>query len=290
MDISQTVQSIFENEFQQGSLFKPPLGDACRYAIEGGQKLRPKILLDLAGTSSGAKDFSIFIEYLHSASLVVDDLPCMDNALERRGKPALYLKYGQSNAQLVAGKLQLASLYHLYRGIRKLPPNLVNRVENYINGQISDLYNGQYSDLDRKRLNSLPPREKADKLIKMVEFKTGSLFAITLYLAQVWRIKNISRKLDEETIDSYLDKAHKAGLSLGILYQIIDDIRDSNSDSNSNDESSINLVHNLEKWELINLFNRHVRQLKITSNGFYLSFNTIAQLIIGMIGQFKLFI
>ena len=51
---------------------------------------------------SRAKDLAIALEYFHTASLLFDDLPCMDNASERRGVPCVHLAFGEAGAILAA--------------------------------------------------------------------------------------------------------------------------------------------------------------------------------------------
>lgn len=81
--------------------------EAVRYALfSGGKRLRPVLTL-LGAELVGGKTDSMFpaacaVEFVHTSSLVFDDLPCMDNAAERRGKTSLHEKYGEGLAVLVA--------------------------------------------------------------------------------------------------------------------------------------------------------------------------------------------
>lgn len=88
--------------------------DALDYALfPGGKRLRP--VLTLLGTEAvGGKREKILptaaaIEFVHTSSLIFDDLPCMDDAVERRGKKALHQKYGEGTAVLVGLALLNAS-------------------------------------------------------------------------------------------------------------------------------------------------------------------------------------
>ncbi|MGI9035340.1 MAG: polyprenyl synthetase family protein [Pyrinomonadaceae bacterium] len=80
---------------------------AIEYALfPGGKRLRPILTLLGAGIVGGAAESVLpsaaAVEFIHSSSLIFDDLPAMDNAPERRGKPALHEKFGAGLAILAA--------------------------------------------------------------------------------------------------------------------------------------------------------------------------------------------
>lgn len=89
----------------------PLLARAVRYAVfPGGARLRPKLCLAVAA-ANGNSDPALSaaaaasIELLHCASLVHDDLPCFDNADERRGKPSVHVAFGDQIAVLTGDAL-----------------------------------------------------------------------------------------------------------------------------------------------------------------------------------------
>lgn len=81
--------------------------EAVEYALfSGGKRLRPVLTL-LGAELFGARAETILPaavagEFIHTSSLIFDDLPCMDNAAERRGKTSLHEKFGEGLAVLVA--------------------------------------------------------------------------------------------------------------------------------------------------------------------------------------------
>ena len=81
--------------------------EALRYAVfPGGKRLRPLLAL-LAARLGGAPDgqaltLSCAVEFIHTSSLVLDDLPCMDDASLRRGRPAPHVVFGEGVALLAA--------------------------------------------------------------------------------------------------------------------------------------------------------------------------------------------
>jgi geranylgeranyl diphosphate synthase type II len=81
--------------------------EAVEYALfSGGKRLRPVLTLLGAELVGGQSEIIVpaacAVEFIHTSSLIFDDLPCMDNANERRGKTSLHEKYGEGLAVLVA--------------------------------------------------------------------------------------------------------------------------------------------------------------------------------------------
>jgi len=73
-----------------------PVHEAMRYSVLGaGQRIRPVLALRVArmlGAQSGhVLRMAAAVELLHCASLVIDDLPCMDNEQERRVRPTVHI-------------------------------------------------------------------------------------------------------------------------------------------------------------------------------------------------------
>jgi geranylgeranyl diphosphate synthase type II len=87
---------------------------AMRYAaLSEGKRLRPILSISVAEISGHPADHVLdaacAIEYVHTASLILDDLPCMDNGALRRSKPCTHLAYGEPTALLaVMGLIALA--------------------------------------------------------------------------------------------------------------------------------------------------------------------------------------
>lgn len=287
------MESILEREKRSSNLFREPLGDMCAYALEGGQRLRPNLLLAVAGAR--AHHFALFIEYIHNASLIIDDLPCMDNAETRRGQLAVYRKFGEKHAQLCAGKLKLGGLHQLYKGLRHFPSALTERVEEFVYKRLEELYDGQYHDLnhgEREGEKTLKggevkketPRQRVQRLLGMVESKTGSLFSLALCLGYVYRIY---RQEGEPTAEQ-LEQAHRAGRAIGVMYQIIDDLRDYEEEKNL--PSTVNLAVNLRQWELDNLFREQVNTVRTSMEGFFLGFKYVSELVLKMLRMYRNYI
>ena len=106
------------------------LSEAMRYAVgTGGKRIRPLICLASAvavgGKPEDAKYPAAAIELLHNYTLIHDDLPAMDNDRERRGKPTVWVKFGEANA-ILAGDALLALAYQV---AAKAPRNVAAIVD-----------------------------------------------------------------------------------------------------------------------------------------------------------------
>jgi len=84
--------------------------EAMRYSLEaGGKRIRPALVLEFCrlcgGDAEAALPFACAIEYIHTYSLIHDDLPCMDDDDLRRGQPSSHIKFGEANALLAGDAL-----------------------------------------------------------------------------------------------------------------------------------------------------------------------------------------
>lgn len=98
-----------------GAGFNTVVRDAV---FPGGKRLRPVlVLLGAEAVGVRGKDFdledylaaAVAVEYVHTSSLIFDDLPCMDDARERRGQTALHVRHGEALAVLAGLNLMNAS-------------------------------------------------------------------------------------------------------------------------------------------------------------------------------------
>ena len=79
------------------------------YSLDGGKRLRPIIAMaicnSLCNNINNVLNFSVAIELIHTSSLIIDDLPCMDDDNYRRNKLSFHCKYSVVKAQLVSEQL-----------------------------------------------------------------------------------------------------------------------------------------------------------------------------------------
>lgn len=108
-----------------------PLHRAIRYAVfSGGKRLRPRLLIAVAAAcEAGPVEIELVlnaacaVEFLHSASLIHDDLPVFDDAPERRGRPTVHVLFGEPLA-ILAGDALLSRAYEV---IAESPSRLAHR-------------------------------------------------------------------------------------------------------------------------------------------------------------------
>ena len=94
-ELAPVVECGLEAHFPRG---EGPLLDCMRYAtFSGGRRMRPVLCLLAADFSDVPRDEALplaaAVEYLHTASLIYDDLPAMDDAYTRRGMPPAHEKF-----------------------------------------------------------------------------------------------------------------------------------------------------------------------------------------------------
>ncbi len=190
---------------------------AARYAIAGpGKRLRPLLAMLAAeqfgeGPSPGTLEFGCALEMVHAASLILDDLPSMDDAYMRRGRPACHRRFGEDVAVLAAVSL-LNEAYGVAARASGLSGEqrllLVERLSGVIGFQ--GLAAGQIRDLHDR-----PPLEKR-ALHDLNHHKTGMLFIAAVEGGAI----TVGAGPDE------LKAARDFGAALGKAFQLLDDLVD----------------------------------------------------------------
>src|ERR1035441_7160276 len=134
----------------------PLFEEALRHVLENpGSLVRPQIVFLMAIAYdldvAHAKDLAIALEYFHSASLLFDDLPCMDNAAQRRGAPCAHLAFGDAGAILAALALINRAYALSWRAVSGCMRDRQSRAISYIEQRlgVEGLLNGQSLDLHR---------------------------------------------------------------------------------------------------------------------------------------------
>ncbi len=127
------------------------LSAAMRYAVgSGGKRIRPLVCLAAAiaagGKAEDAACCAAAIEILHNYTLVHDDLPSMDNDVERRGKPTVWKKFGEADAILAADALQalaFATAARTERNAADAVRILAEAAFGVVKGQVEDIAAGK---------------------------------------------------------------------------------------------------------------------------------------------------
>ncbi|WP_293651525.1 polyprenyl synthetase family protein [uncultured Campylobacter sp.] len=219
--------------------FHPYFNEALAWVLKaGGKHFRAQLVIGTAKAINPSCDpyaAALAVELLHTYSLIHDDLPAMDNANLRRGVPTLHVKYDEVTAILAGDALNTAAFGVLANS--NLPPHIAIKCIQVLskNGGLDGMVIGQAIDcyFENKKLS-------LDELEFLHLHKTGALIAASMQIGAI--VAGVS---DEESNDIY-----KAGLKLGLAFQIHDDIIDATSSSDkagkpTNNDSSKNSFTNL---------------------------------------------
>lgn len=193
--------------------------EAMRYSLfAGGKRLRP--ILSLAAAEACDGDFenalapASAVECIHTYSLIHDDLPCMDDDDLRRGMPTSHVKYGEGIAVL-AGDALLTIAFEI---LAKTPATKRYDVGAYITelavaSGSRHLIGGQVADLEGEGSDVL----LSPSQLKFIhQSKTAALLTASIRLGAM-TANATPKKLESLTV---------YGQSLGLAFQVIDDILD----------------------------------------------------------------
>jgi geranylgeranyl diphosphate synthase type II len=197
-----------------------PVHQAMHYALTGaGKRVRPVLTLavaDLFGMrSEPVLDLACAVEMVHACSLVLDDLPSMDDAALRRGRPTVHRAFGESVALLAAlGLLNrayalVAEAAHRLSLRRYTTEDVVHHLAAAIGSD--GLIGGQALDLLTR-----PEEMDLDVLEYIHSHKTGALF---MAAGELGAMAADARRKDLEVIARYAK-------NLGLAFQIADDLLD----------------------------------------------------------------
>jgi geranylgeranyl pyrophosphate synthase len=197
-----------------------PLADVARYALAGGKRVRP-LLAELVGRVVGAPpaavtEVAIAVEYLHVASVLLDDLPCMDDASARRGAPPAHARFSEAEAILTAVALTSRS-YALLLGApvaraRANPEMAILACDTVAR----EMAVGQAIELRRDGGAGHDGGPSPERVRSLHERKTASLFGL------VARLVVACGTVSAATADRLV----RFVTLLGRAYQAVDDIED----------------------------------------------------------------
>ena len=206
---------------------QPPqeLHRAMRYAVlGGGKRLRP-VLVYTTGVALGATLESLdasaaAVEIIHAYSLVHDDLPAMDDDALRRGRPTCHVAFGEAMAILAGDALQ-ALAFEVLAGDATLPNAPRIHVEMLATLAAAcgshGMAGGQALDLAAVGKHLTP-----QQLEQMHVHKTGALIRASV------RLGALASGCEDKAL---LDALDRYGHSIGLAFQIRDDILDIEGDS-----------------------------------------------------------
>jgi geranylgeranyl diphosphate synthase type II len=203
------------------------LYESMRYSLTaGGKRIRPVLTLAvcdmLGGDTVQALPYACAVEYIHTYSLIHDDLPAMDDDDMRRGKPTNHMVYGEATAILAGDSLLTCAMEAMLKDMMLYfdkPQELARRIRAaniIIKGSgIRGMIGGQIADIEAEE------RAISPELLDYIHLnKTAALIESAL-LAGAY-IAGADRQ--------QLDALSVFGESLGLAFQIVDDLLDVRGD------------------------------------------------------------
>lgn len=190
--------------------------DAMKYSLtNGGKRLRPVLTLEFCKACGGDRHDAIeaacAVEFIHTYSLIHDDLPCMDNDDYRRGKPSCHKEFSEDIA-LLAGDGLLTHAFQIVSDSDMSDSAKAKAVSLLAeNAGVGGMLGGQVLDLKYEIGN---PTVK--ELLTVHKMKTGALIAAACIMGC------IAAGADSEKIAA----ASRFAYYIGIAFQIKDDILD----------------------------------------------------------------
>lgn len=215
--IEENLYKYFDTCFDEYKV----LFDSMEYSVKnGGKRVRPLLTMLFCDACGGdplkAVQLAVAVEYIHTYSLIHDDLPCMDDDDFRRGKPSNHKVYGEAMALLAGDGLLTAAFERIATWSKAgliesdVAINAISELSAYagsrgmIGGQVIDIQNEDNKDI------------KLETLMMLDNLKTGALIEAACALGC------IVAKADDDKIQAAKVFASKIGLA----FQIKDDILD----------------------------------------------------------------
>ena len=309
-DINEVINHYIDCKSKSNLVSKHELSnDTFRnmlaYAVKGGKRLRPMIAYEISkfillnrrkkddsylnqnnvvsipkeikDEENLLKSIILFVEFLHCASLILDDMPCMDNDELRRGMPTFHTKYGVKSSFIIAKYMISNVTGDLMRHVvvnKLIARDLINVIirEMYDNnlltsiGQIVDLHNLQQQKINfvtrikAKMLSNIFFRECIKKFchknylnfvstfnsLVLINMKTFPLFYLSFLLPYL-SFANV-----DEPRQTMIYKIEHLSICFSIIFQMSDDFEDWEKDKKSNKVDSH--IKILDKDMLLELY------------------------------------
>ncbi|MEX0961258.1 MAG: polyprenyl synthetase family protein [Simkaniaceae bacterium] len=237
------------------------LKKACSYALlSEGKRFRPLIVL-LVAEALGADapwDAALSVEYFHTASLIADDLPCMDDDDERRGKKSLHQEFGEPIALLSSYALITKAFEKIHDASKSLKGGqdqialIALKTASELAG-IKGATKGQFFDI-------FPPEANLDRIKEVLYLKTVTLFEVSFIFGWLFGSGDIKK----------IEEVKRLAYHFGMAFQISDDIRDFSEDSKKGEGMNMAIHLGVEKakdcfFEELELAKKQLEKLQLNS-------------------------
>lgn len=223
-EVAQAVNLTIDRLLPETDLAEAKLYEAMRHGtLGGGKRLRPFLCIQSASLfnvpTSRSRRVAAAIEFTHCYSLIHDDLPAMDDAKLRRGKPTVHIEYDEATAVLAGDALLTLAFEVLAHPETHPDPHvrceLVSALARAAGGH--GMCGGQMLDL-------IAEKDDVDfdvgEISRLQRMKTGKLMA---FACEAGAILGKAGEAQRKALCNY---AH----DLGLAFQVTDDILDVEAD------------------------------------------------------------
>lgn len=275
-DILDKYKTDIDMRMREILLSKTGIADPLRKAMEyslyaGGKRVRPVLLMEavvaVGGDPKSVLDYATAIEFIHTYSLIHDDLPALDDDEYRRGKKTNHKVFGEDMAILAGDGLQSLAWEVMLSDITActeqggIPRNRIlaaNEIamaagtEAMVSGQVMDI-------------SSCSDEVNLTRLEKMHRMKTGALITAAVVAGA------ILADADEKQVVAF----RKYGENIGLAFQMVDDKLDVSGDSKNmgkdrnaderNEKTTYTTL--LSPAELEDLIKKHTQDAKDAIDG-----------------------
>jgi geranylgeranyl pyrophosphate synthase len=244
MSVWDNYKTFIHDKWRQRWYESHPLDVAeysWNYLFTGGKEIRAKLFCELWQYLSPASEIkaelAFAIECIHVASIILDDTPWMDDAKERRGKPALHIVYSPKKALLIANDV-IAMAVEIWKNNK--PTHIPENVwKSLLISKLQRLTMGQWFDLEKK-----------GNLIELASLKTGVLFELVS--------ETVAMCIE---LDSNFWKLW--GNNLGILFQWMDDYLDMEEDKIQDNRNAFNEAYDTTLKNYIYLWQKLEKEVGV---------------------------
>ncbi len=204
-EMDPAIRSYIKDELPENLI------EACRqYPYAGGKRMRPAMVLSACGAVGGNKEkalpMAVAIEYIHNFTLIHDDL--MDGDEKRRGMTTSHVKYGMPTA-ILAGDALFAKAFEIMANM-DIPAETMRKAMQIVTVAVWDLARGQQMDVNNENEGQV----SMEDYIETIRLKTSVLFAAGA----------ASGALIGGANDDVVKAVHEYAMSLGVAFQMYDDI------------------------------------------------------------------
>ena len=215
--LREAVDGALESFMPSPDSYPSRLVSAMRYSLfAGGKRIRPALVIAAAEAGGGTREKALApacaVEFVHTYSLIHDDLPAMDNDDFRRGRPTCHRAFDEGTAILAGDALLALAFEILSRAGEGSPETGLRMIDElgYAAGW-KGMVGGQQVDMDR---------EGTEPDLPVLEYihthKTGALIRCSVIMG------GLAAGVDEQALGAF----GRFGEKIGLAFQIVDDILD----------------------------------------------------------------